>query len=278
MSVKKRFIKPQNLKNKVTFFIVTPSFNQDKFIKKTINSVLNQKGNFKVNYFVADGGSTDHTREILKSYPSLNYISQKDRGQTDAINKGITFFRNNYNIDQNSIFAFINSDDYYFPGALNKVAKIFNTQEIDWLIGDYRIVNSKGLIIQDNIRVYKKLLRKILNFYPSLIYMVNPIPQPSVFIKFAAINKVGLFNSKLKYTMDYDYWLRLYHHNFLPTFTADVLSCFRIHNNSKGVLSYQKQFDEELDIEKKYSNNQILSFIHYLHTQLIVNVYKIIKQ
>ena len=99
--------------------IITPSFNQGVFIKETIDSILSQ-GYAQLEYIVVDGGSTDNTVEILKSYgDKIKWVSEKDNGQADAINKGLK-------MATGDIVAFINSDDYYLPNALHAVNDFFS--------------------------------------------------------------------------------------------------------------------------------------------------------
>src|SRR5258708_4786197 len=105
------------------FLIVTPSYNQAQFIRQTIESVLNQKQ--RVTYWVMDGGSKDQTVGILKKFSSrLHWESAHDKGQTDAINKGIKKFQSEL-WNENTVFTYINSDDYYLPRAFQKVANTF---------------------------------------------------------------------------------------------------------------------------------------------------------
>ena len=100
--------------------IITPSFNQGKFIRDTIESVLNQ--NYpNLEYFIIDGGSSDNTLDVLRQNQGyLTWVSEKDNGQADAINKGIR-------MSTGEIITFINSDDYYLPNTLFKVADLFLT-------------------------------------------------------------------------------------------------------------------------------------------------------
>lgn len=101
--------------------IITPSYNQGKFIEETIQSVLNQDYP-NIEYIVIDGGSTDNTIDILKKYEGrLRWISEPDKGQSDAINKGFAMARG-------SMMAWLNSDDTYLPGTVNKVVDIFCSQ------------------------------------------------------------------------------------------------------------------------------------------------------
>jgi len=129
--------------------IITPSFNQGKFIKKTIDSVLSQ--NYPdLEYVVIDGGSTDNTVKILKSYGNkIKWISEKDKGQADAINKGLK-------IINGEIIAFINSDDYYLPDTFKKIVDFFKQNiTCNVVTGDYLIINENGKPIQSFVGFYK---------------------------------------------------------------------------------------------------------------------------
>jgi glycosyltransferase involved in cell wall biosynthesis len=117
--------------------IVTPSFNQGNFIAETIESVMAQ--NYpNMEHIVMDGGSTDDTLEVLKRYPHLKIVSEQDRGQADAINKGFA-------LATGDIWAFLNSDDTFLPGALQRVAQeIDPTQGRQVVMGRCRFIDEKG--------------------------------------------------------------------------------------------------------------------------------------
>ena len=257
-----------------TFTIVTPSYNQGSFIEQTVKSVLNQK--VQVKYLVNDGGSTDQTKSILKKYGTqLEWQSKSDKGQTDAINKGRDRFVKDKDCSS-KIFAYINSDDYYLPGALKKVSQAFaSNPDKMWLVGDAVIIDEQGKEIQRWIRVYKRLLRSFLSKW--LLIITNPIPQPAVFIRLKAVKELGKFDQALHYTMDYDYWLRLYHKFGRPILLDKPLATFRIHSSAKGEMGFEKQFEEQLLVSKRHSSNQVLLGLQKLHNALIVGVYKLIK-
>ncbi len=251
-----------------TISIITPSFNQGHFIKQTIDSVLSQ--NYpNLEYWVIDGGSTDQTVEILQSYgKKINWISEKDNGQTDAINKGLEKVTG-------EIVAYLNSDDCFAPGALAKVGEFFASKpDAIWVTGDYKIIDSSGLEIQSFVRKYKTFFRSLE--LPFLVKILNYINQPSTFWRRAAIAEIGEFDESLRYCMDYDFWLRLY--TIQPPFLlSDQLSHFRIHGDSKGGSQYTKQFAEEDLVVKRYTRNQVILLLHKLHSFAIVQAYKLLK-
>lgn len=250
------------------FSIIIPSYNQGIYIAQTIDSILNQSYK-NVEVLVIDGGSTDNTIEVLKNYGNRIYwLSEKDRGQTHAINKGLTLAKGN-------IITYLNSDDYYLDNTLEIIARTFSTNEgALWVTGDYVIVDEEGNKIQNAIGKYKSFFRSMLSF--NLLIVLNPIIQPSTFLSRALMEKIGLFNEDLHYVMDYEYWLKAMKIE-PPILVKDSLSAFRIHKHSKGGSQYRKQFAEELDVAKKFHNSPILLFLHLLHNKIIFIVYSIIK-
>lgn len=256
-------------KNLPRLSIVTPSFNQAQFIRQTIDSVLSQ--NYpNLDYRVQDGGSTDETKKILASYGKrITYESKKDNGQTDAINTGLRQ-------TSGEIFAYINSDDYYLQNTFEKVATLFaRDPQIQWVVGDCSIVDGEGIEIQGFVREYKKILRRLFSI--GILKILNPLPQPATFIRRSALDEVGPFDEKLRYTMDYEMWLKLDRKFGAPTFIDEPLSAFRIHGLSKGGSQYKKQFAEELTVVAKYTHNPILLWLHWLHNQCILLAYGLIK-
>lgn len=275
------------------FYIVTPSFNQARFLKQTIDSVLAQRSTrIEVRYVVMDAKSTDESVEILKSYgKEIAWQSEKDEGQTDAINKGLSSFLRRQesmpdslpNMDPRlreddilEVFAYINSDDYYLPEAFIKVVEAFQQNpDKQWLVGDAEIIDEHNQEIQRPVRWYKQFFRKL---FPSwILFILNPYPQPATFIKWETVQQVGLFNKALRYTMDYEYWLRLRKTAGEPILLSQALSAFRIHGLSKGGSQFVKQFAEELQVAQRYTSNPVLIGLHSLHNRLIQCVYGLIK-
>lgn len=248
--------------------IVTPSFNQGQFIKETIESVLSQ--NYpNLEYWVIDGGSTDETVAILKSYgKKIKWLSEKDAGQTDALNKGFARCTG-------EIFAYLNSDDCFLPGALQTVGKYFATHPgAEWLTGDYTIIDAQGNEIQQYVRRYKQVLRAFPTAFVQGI--ANGIAQPSTFWRSSLAQKIGPFDATLRYCMDYDYWQRAFQETELVVL-PEKLSQFRIHAQSKGGAQFAEQFAEESLVLSRYNHDTIAEILHDVHAFLVVTAYKILK-
>lgn len=250
------------------FSIIIPSFNQGKFLRQTIESILDQSYP-SVEIIVVDGGSTDESVEVLRSFGNkIRWQSEPDRGQTHAINKGIAQA-------SGDILAYLNSDDYYLPGTLQKVVTAFETNTAaNWLTGDYEIVDVEGKPMQSPIGWYKRVCRKALSF--SLLSILNPIAQPSTFFRRRLVDQLGPFDEALRYTMDYDYWMRAIQVQ-KPIVLTDKLSAFRIHPTSKGGSQFRQQFAEELQVAKKYQKRAIFVWLHQAHNALITGIYSLLK-
>ena len=248
--------------------IITPSFNQAEFLRETIKSVVAQ--NYKnIEYLIFDGGSTDGSVEIIKKYAQkypkiIKWQSKKDKGQVDALNKGLKKATGD-------IIAYLNSDDYYLPGAFTKVVKFFqDNPNSQWLVGNCQVSNPKlkwtfaikHLVPVDRSRAW--------------LYLFNWINQPAVFLKKELVDRVGEFDSKYHYAFDYDYWLRC-SKTSLPGRLHQNLAVFRVHSTSKGSSNYQKQFREQHQIISSYITSRLIILFHFLANCIIVKIYRFLK-
>ncbi len=175
--------------------IVTPSYNQGQFIEETIRSVLLQ-GYPNLEYIIIDGGSSDNSVEIIKKYEHyLSYwVSEPDKGPTDAINKG-------WEKANGEIIAYLNSDDAYLPGTLATIAETFQENcDARVVCGNELKIDSEGFVIEEsNIKKADRLSLLNLNF----------ISQPTTFVKKSTFDLVGGLDLKIKYTFDFELWLRV---------------------------------------------------------------------
>lgn len=245
--------------------IITPSLNQGEFIELTIKSVLNQEYT-NLEFIIMDGGSTDQTIDVLKKYEQhLTWLSEPDEGQTNAINKGLLKA-------SGDIVAYLNSDDIYLPGTLHKVAETFmQNPEMACLAGRCGMINESGASIRDFVTKYKNFWMGIGSKH--VLFVLNYISQPAVFWRRSVIDELGLLDEKLDYSMDYEYWLRI--SDKYPIFyIQEVLADFRLHTHSKSTVSFIRQFDEELEVAKRYASGVSIG-LHWLHKNLIVFIYRI---
>ena len=179
--------------------IVTPSFRQGQFIERTLQSVADQRqalpAHVTLEHVVCDGGSTDDTVEILRNFePRVRFVSEKDKGQTDAINKGIS-------ATSGAIIGWLNSDDVYYPGVVAKVYYFFNANpDVDVVYGQ-----------ADHIDTFDHAFEA----YPSEGWNFERVQeqcflcQPAVFFRRRVVEQYGLLDASLTYCMDYEFWLRL---------------------------------------------------------------------
>jgi glycosyltransferase involved in cell wall biosynthesis len=200
--------------------VVTPSFNQGKFIEETIRSVLLQDYP-NLEYIIMDGGSTDNTVEIIKKYePWITYwVSEKDRGQCHAINKG--FAR-----ATGDIFAWLCSDDVYAPGALRCVAENLGNKSLAMVVGASMITHGPDTL--------EGTLDRRRPSFEEMAYDVKTLPQPSTFWTRDLWGVGGPLNEDLYFVMDYDLWLRMVPRAHSVRFIDDILSYQRTQPEQKS--------------------------------------------
>jgi glycosyltransferase involved in cell wall biosynthesis/DNA-binding SARP family transcriptional activator len=201
--------------------VITPSLNQGQFIEQTIHSVLRQNySNFQ--HIIIDGGSTDGTIEILKRYPHLKWISEKDSGQSEALNKGLRFAKG-------EIIGWINSDDWYEPGAFGMIASFFNASPTKNIVmGNCNLVDENGII-------FDKVVNQARGFEELKKYWIGrSIPtQPAVFFRRKLMDQHGYVDETLHYAMDYDLWMRFAQKNHFYHLDVTVAN-YRFHQAAKG--------------------------------------------
>jgi glycosyltransferase involved in cell wall biosynthesis len=238
------------MSEQIEISIVTPSFNQGRFLVQTIESVLSQEGDFRIDYTVADGGSTDDSVGIIKKYEHLvkaerypfkcqgigyRWWSRKDNGQSAAVNEGLK-------VSTGEVIGWLNSDDTYAPGALNAVARFFREHpDVDMVYGRGAHTDEGGVIVEwVPTRPFdlKSLLRQ------------NFLPQPAVFFRKTLIDKIGFLNENLHFCMDYDYWLRAARKTD-PAYLERHLANLRLHGDTKTLSKRLEVYEETIALLKR---------------------------
>jgi len=223
--------------------IVTPSYNQARFLERTILSVLKQ--NYpNLEYIIIDGGSTDGSVEIIKKYESYlaYWVSEPDQGQADAIRKGFAK-------SSGEIMAWLNSDDLYLPGALWKVARLFcQKPEADLVYGNIYLIDEEDRKIGE--------LRFTKFDFNTLIFEGGNLHQTGAFWRRHIYEQVGGINPYYKFCMDFDFFCRVAEIGRLMHL-KDYLACFRIHKNAKSSTLKDVGEAEHEQIRQRYLSKNI---------------------
>ncbi|MEL7667809.1 MAG: glycosyltransferase family 2 protein [Actinomycetota bacterium] len=214
--------------------VVTPSFNQARYLRETLESVLSQ-GYPNLEYIVIDGGSTDGSVEILEEYsPRLDYwISEEDEGQTDALVKGFAHA-------SGDILCWVNSDDQLEPGSLQYVADTFSSDpKLEFLWGDCRWVDDESRVLYT---------RREVRFVRWLwLYGYNYIPQPAAFWTRELYERVGGLDRSVRVAMDTDLFARMSRVARLAK-VHRVLARFRVHTLQRTKVEASDSESEVMDI------------------------------
>ncbi len=206
-----------------TVSVVVPSFNQGTFIGQTVDSILSQDF-ADLECLVMDGGSTDDTLDALHRYdddPRLVWVSEPDRGQSNAINKGLTRAQGQY-------LSYLNSDDLLMPGAVSAVVAYFEAHpDVDIIEGDLSFIDANGATI-GRLPGRPFVLSELL----SGRHRFN---QAGAFWRSNLTQRIGLMDESLHYTMDHDYWARAALAGATIAYVPGVRAAFRFHDDSKTV-------------------------------------------
>jgi glycosyltransferase involved in cell wall biosynthesis len=218
--------------------VVTPSYNQAQFLEATIRSVLLQ-GYTNLEYIVIDGGSSDSSRDIISRYADhLDFwVSENDRGQSHAINKGLARAKG-------SILGWLNSDDVLLPGAISRVVAAFQEHpDADVVYGHLERIDAQGQRVgTPNLPKDRVVYDKTLALDESVVN------QAGCFWRRSMMEKVGLLNEGLHYCMDYEYWTRILLVGGKFVRLNDTLAQFRLSSGSKTVGQTVKMAYEGLQV------------------------------
>jgi glycosyltransferase involved in cell wall biosynthesis len=242
------------------FSVVTPSFNQGSFIRDCIDSVRTQSG-VAWEHIVIDACSTDETLEILKSYPHVQWVSEPDKGQSDAINKGFRRATGDW-------IMWLNADDYLLPDALKKVAAHAEAHpEADVIYGDCDFV-------RDGVVVQRK--REGDFDYNMLLFYGCYLPSTGgTYYRRRIIDAGQFLDIDCKVVMDYEYYLRLADAGFKFQHLPATLACFRWHANNVSVVLDARRIEERWRVERFYlrrshrsylTDTRVMKFLEYAYS------------
>jgi glycosyltransferase involved in cell wall biosynthesis len=235
----------------VRLSIVTPSFNQAAYLEETLRSVLSQRQEI-YEYFVFDGGSSDGSVEVIRKYADrIDYwVSEKDKGQPDALRRGFARASGDY-------LAWINSDDVYLPGALARVRAALEAHpEWDVVSGNHTRIDSQSRLISlHRVRGESKEAALRGSFHPS---------QPTVFFRRSLYEKVGRLNSDLHLVLDTELFFRMLDAGAKWGHVPEYQIGFRQHPQSKGMGVTEKYAAEYAFLNEHYPHYHAATVRHYL--------------
>jgi len=225
--------------------IITPSYNQADFLERTILSVLNQ--NYpNLEYIIVDGGSTDRSVEVIKKYEQYlaYWVSEKDKGQVHAINKGLERATGDW-------ISFQNSDDVYFPGTFQRFGKAALEQSADILYGDLFMITTDDEVTE--------VLKTTSYSLTCQILEGMQIHNQSLFFKKSLVEKYGKFDESFRFAFDYEFITRYTLHDSTKIRKIDGLGgALRVHADAKSSTIASVGSEEHLRIQKLY--NSAISF------------------
>jgi glycosyltransferase involved in cell wall biosynthesis len=247
------------MKKKTLVTIVTPSYNQADFLEETIHSVLNQTYP-SIQYIIVDGGSNDGSLEIIKKYaPSIsNWVSEKDNGQTDAINKGFA-------LAEGEILAWLNSDDTLLPNTVSEAVEYLQTHpETGLVYGNANYIDDKSRII-GKFPSAQTNLAKLRRGYVH-------IPQQSSFFRKSLWDRVGPLDPKFFFAMDYDLWVRLAKISELK-YIPNTWANFRLHSGAKTITADDQCWPEMLKVHFRDGGSIIAPIVIKYYMRKIAGPY-----
>ncbi len=224
------------------FSIITPSFNQGRYLSACLTSVKDQ-GVDDYEHIVIDNCSTDETGEILVTWasdPHLKVVVESDHGQSEAVNKGLCKA-------QGEIICWLNSDDIYPPETFHKLREIFKDPDVNVVFGDALQIPYDQKSIPERLEARFSQREDFIRWWSSSI----KLHQPAIFFRRSLIQSIGLLDERLHYAMDYEYWWRMserYHFHYIP----EVLAIQHRQPDSKTMKAWERVLEEREKIFSPY--------------------------
>jgi len=220
----------------VKFSIVTASYNQGRFVRDCIESVRTQ-GGVEWEHLVQDAGSTDETQAVLKEYPQLQCVIEKDKGMSDGINRGFLRASGDW-------VMWLNTDDYLLPGALQKVAAFAESNPaVDVIYGDVEFVDAGKQLIR-----HKREHRFDFN---TLLFYGCYIQSTATFIRRRVIEAGQLLDIDYRVCMDFEYYVRLARLGYKFAHLAEPLAAFRWHETNTSAMQLSRRQEERLRVQRQ---------------------------
>lgn len=246
--------------------VVTPSYNQGKFIERTILSVLNQTYR-NIEYIIIDGGSTDETMEIVNRYRGRIdvIVHEKDKGQSDAINKG-------FKLATGTLVGWLNSDDVLYPDAIERIASLYREDPsaaiyygatLDYIDSDDHLLHSRTSII------------------PNKAYLLNTnydVIQQGSFYNAEIVRKVNYVDESIYYCMDLELWLRLLDHGSIVAYKGKSIAAIRRWEDAKTSLGGHKFVKNIEEVLRKYKAKKFSrTFYRIQYMKLMFTTKKLLR-
>ncbi len=236
--------------------IVTPSYNQAAYLEETIQSVLNQ--DYKnIQYIIVDGASTDGSVDLIKRYENkiIKWISESDRGQTDAINKG-------FSLAKGEIIGWLNSDDTLLPHAVSEAVRfLIDNPAVGLIYGDANFIDGNSEVI-GKFPAAQTTLKKLRRGYVH-------IPQQASFFRKSLWDRVGPLDPSFYFAMDYDLWVRLASVSEIK-YLHRLWANFRLHANAKTISADDRCWPEMLRVHYRDGGSRFSQIVIKYYLRKIV--------
>lgn len=240
--------------------IVTPSYNQARFLEETVRSVLLQ-GYPNLEYIIMDGGSSDGSVDIIRKYEAwlAYWVSEKDNGQAHAINKG-------WKLSRGEFISWLNSDDLLKPAVIHQIAIAFFEKKVDFVYGNTELIDEKSQVTGPD-------RGSPVDYLHMLRTLDIPIPQPGSFIRHRVLDHVGYLSENWKVVLDRDFFIRVglsCQMHYIPVTVAQ----FRMHNKSKSTAGKSLwQIELPLMYKNFFSRNDLPKEVKLLKRETMSNAY-----